>query len=190
MRIISGKFRGKKLIKFNKEGIKPTTDKTRESIFNIVISYLQINEKKKNLPFEDFNVLDIFAGTGALGFEAISRGAKNVTFIEKSPDNLRVLYKNADHLKVNEKVEIIKRSIRKVKKIDGKFDLIFMDPPYQMDLIIKKTLKKILDFKITKKETVIVIEYAKKKKIVIPKDFKIIKKKDYGDSSIALIKLK
>ena len=163
MRIISGKFRGKKLIKFNKEGIKPTTDKTRESIFNIVISYLQINEKKKNLPFEDFNVLDIFAGTGALGFEAISRGAKNVTFIEKSPDNLRVLYKNADHLKVNEKVEIIKRSIRKVKKIEEKFDLILMDPPYQMDLIIKITLKKILNFKIIKNETVFVIEQGKKK---------------------------
>ena len=190
MRIISGKFRGKKLIKFNKQGIKPTTDKTRESIFNIVISYLQINEKKKDLPFEDFNVLDIFAGTGALGFEAISRGAENVTFIEKSRDNLRVLYKNADHLKVNEKIKIIKRSIRKVKKIDGQFDLIFMDPPYQMDLIIKKTLKRILDFKIIKKETVIVIEYAKKKKIDIPKNFEIIKKKDYGNSGLTLIKLK
>ena len=190
MRIISGKFRGKKLIKFNKEGIKPTTDKMRESIFNIVISYLKINEKNNNLFFEKFNVLDIFAGTGALGLEAISRGAENVTFIEKSRDNLRVLYKNIDLLKVSEKVKIIKRSIRKVKKIDGQFDLIFMDPPYQMDLIIKKTLKKILDFKITKKETVIVIEYAKKKKIVIPKDFKIIKKKDYGNSSIALIQLK
>ena len=157
MRIISGKFRGKKLIKFNKQGIKPTTDKTRESIFNIVISYLKINEKNNNLPFEGFNVLDIFAGTGALGLEAISRGAENVTFIEKSRDNLRVLYKNIDLLKVSEKVKIIKRSIRKVKKIDGQFDLIFMDPPYQMDLIIKKTLKKILDFKITKKETVIII---------------------------------
>ena len=190
MRIISGIFRGKKLIKFNKVGIKPTTDKMRESIFNIVISYLKINEKSNNLPFQGFNVLDIFAGTGALGFEAISRGAKKVTFIEKSRDNLRVLYKNVDHLKVNEKVKIIKRSIRKVKKIDGKFDLIFADPPYQMDLILKKTLKKILDFKITKKEAVIIIEYAKKKKIVIPKDFKIIKKKDYGNSSIALIKLK
>ena len=190
MRIISGIFRGKKLIKFNKVGIKPTTDKTRESIFNIIISYLKINEINNNLPLQGFNVLDIFAGTGALGFEAISRGAKNVTFIEKSPDNLRVLYKNADHLKVNEKVEIIKRSIRKVKKIDGKFDLIFMDPPYQMDLIIKKTLKKILDFKITKKEAVIIIEYAKKKKIVIPKEFEIIKEKNYGNSSITLIKLK
>ena len=81
MRIISGKFRGKKLIQFNKEGIKPTTDKTRESIFNIVISYLKINEKNNNLFFEEFNVLDIFAGTGALGLEAISRGAENVTFI-------------------------------------------------------------------------------------------------------------
>ena len=190
MRIISGKFRGKKLIKFNKEGIKPTTDKMRESIFNIVISYLKINEKNNNFFFEKFNVLDIFSGTGALGLEAISRGAENVTFIEKSRDNLRVLYKNIDHLKVSEKVKIIKRSIRKVKKIDGQFDLIFMDPPYQMDLIIEKTLKKILDFKIIKKETVIVIEYAKKKKIVIPKDFKIIKKKDYGNSSLALIKLK
>ena len=65
-----------------------------------------------------------------------------------------------------------------------------MDPPYQMDLIIKKTLKKILDFKIIKKETVIVIEYAKKKKIAIHKNFEIIKKKDYGNSVLALIKLK
>ena len=190
MRIISGKFRGKKLIKFNKEGIKPTTDKMRESIFNIVISYLKINEKNNNIPFEKFNVLDIFAGTGALGLESISRGAENVTFIEKSKDNLRVLYKNIDHLKVSKKVKIIKRSIRMVKKIDGKFDLIFMDPPYQMDLIIKKTLKKILDFKIIKKETLIILEYAKRKKINIPKDFKIIKEKDYGNSSLKLIKLK
>ena len=190
MRIIAGKFRGRKLIKFNKEGIKPTTDKMRESIFNIVISYLKINEKNNNLPFEKFNVLDIFAGTGALGLESISRGAENVTFIEKSKDNLRVLYKNIDHLKVSEKVKIIKRSIRKVKKIDGQFDLIFMDPPYQMDLIIKKTLKKILDFKIIKKETLIILEYAKRKKLNIPKDFKVIKKKDYRNSSLKLIKLK
>ena len=113
MRIISGKFRGRKLIKFNKEGIKPTTDKMRESIFNIVISYLKINEKKNNLPLENFNVLDIFAGTGALGLEAISRGAEKVTFIEKSRDNLRVLYKNTDLLEIKEKVKIIKKSIRK-----------------------------------------------------------------------------
>ena len=65
-----------------------------------------------------------------------------------------------------------------------------MDPPYQMDLIIKKTLKKILDFKIIKKETIIVIEFAKKKQIVVPKNFEIIKKKDYGNSSLTLIKLK
>ena len=190
MRIISGKFRGKKLIKFNKQGIKQTTDKTRESIFNIVISYLQINEKKKDLPFKDFNVIDIFAGTGALGFEAISRGAENVTFIEKSRDNLRVLYKNVDHLKVNENVKIIKRSIRKVKKIEEKFDLIFIDPPYQMNLIIKKTLKKILDFKIIKKKTLIVLEHSNKKKISIPKDFEIIKEKYYGNSGLTLVKLK
>ena len=176
MRIISGKFRSRKLIKFNKEGIKPTSDKMRESIFNIIISYLKINEKNNNLPFEKFSVLDIFSGTGALGLESISRGAENVTFIEKSKDNLRVLYKNIDHLKVSKKVKIIKRSIRMVKKIDGKFDLIFMDPPYQMDLIIKKTL--------------IIIEYAKRKKISIPKDLKVVKKKDYGNSSLKLIKLK
>ena len=189
MRIIAGQFRGRKLIRFNKEAIKPTTDKTRESIFNIIISYIN-NDKKNNMPFEGFNVLDIFAGTGALGFEAISRGAENVTFIEKSRDNLRVLYKNVDHLKVKEKVNIIKRSIRKVKQINGKFDLIFMDPPYQMNLILKKTLKKVLDFKIIKKKTIIVLEHAKKKKIVIPKEFEIIKEKNYGNSSLTLIKLK
>ena len=190
MRIISGNFRGRKLIKFNKDGIKPTTDKMRESIFNIVISYLKVNEKNNNVPLKNFTVLDIFAGTGALGIEAISRGAEKVTFIEKSRDNLNVLYKNIDLLKISEKVKIIKRSIRKVKKINGEFDLIFMDPPYQMDLIIKKTLEKILDFKIIKKETIIVIEFAKKKQIVVPKNFEIIKKKDYGNSSLTLIKLK
>ena len=189
MRIISGKFRSRKLIKFNKEGIKPTSDKMRESIFNIIISYFNF-KNKNNLPLQGLNVLDIFSGTGALGLESISRGAENVTFIEKSKDNLRVLYKNIDHLKVSKKVKIIKRSIRMVKKIDGKFDLIFMDPPYQMDLIIKKTLKKILDFKIIKKETLIILEYAKRKKISIPKDLKVVKKKDYGNSSLKLIKLK
>ena len=151
MRIISGKFRGRKLIKFKKESIKPTKDKTRESIFNIIISYFNF-KNKNNLPLQGLNVLDIFAGTGALGIEAISRGAKNVTFIEKSRDNLRILYKNIDHLKINEKVKVIKRSIKNVKKINEKFDIIFLDPPYQMDLIFKKTLKKILDFKILKKK--------------------------------------
>jgi len=107
MRIISGNFRGRKLIKFNKEGIKPTTDKMRESIFNIVISYLKVNEKNNNVPLKNFTVLDIFAGTGALGIEAISRGAEKVTFIEKSRDNLNVLYKNIDLLKISEKVKII-----------------------------------------------------------------------------------
>ena len=134
MRIISGKFRGRKLIKFKKESIKPTKDKTRESIFIIIISYFNF-KNKNNLPLQGLNVLDIFAGTGALGIEAISRGAKNVTFIEKSRDNLRILYKNIDHLKINEKVKVIKRSIKNVKKINEKFDIIFLDPPYQMDLI-------------------------------------------------------
>ncbi|PPR35518.1 MAG: Ribosomal RNA small subunit methyltransferase D [Alphaproteobacteria bacterium MarineAlpha6_Bin3] len=190
MRIISGKFRGRKLIRFKTENIRPTTDKTRESIFNIIISYLKINEESNLLPFKKFNVLDIFAGTGALGFESISRGAENVTFIEKSKENLNILYKNINLLKVNEKVKIIKRSIRKVKKIDGKFDLIFIDPPYRMNIIQKKTLKKIIEFKILKKKTLIVLEHSRKKKIVIPKDFEVIKEKNYGNSSLTLIKLK
>ena len=189
MRIISGKFRGRKLIKFKKESIKPTKDKTRESIFNIIISYFNF-KNKNNLPLQGLNVLDIFAGTGALGIEAISRGAKNVTFIEKSRDNLRILYKNIDHLKINEKVKVIKRSIKNVKKINEKFDIIFLDPPYQMDLIFKKTLKKILDFKILKKKTLIILEHSKKKKIIIPKVFEIVKEKNYGNSSLTLIKLK
>ena len=79
---------------------------------------------------------------------------------------------------------------KKCKKIEGQFDLIFMDPPYQMDLIIKETLKKVLDFKIIKKKTVIVLEHAKKKKIVIPKEYEIIKEKNYGNSGLILIKLK
>ena len=138
MRIISGKFRGKKLTKFNQKGIKPTTDKIRESVFNIIISYLKINGKNGENQFEGF----------------------------------------------------IKRSIRKVKKIEEKFDLIFIDPPYQMNLIIKKTLKKILDFKIIKKKTLIVLEHSNKKKIPIPKDFEIIKEKYYGNSGLTLVKLK
>tara|TARA_B100000029_G_scaffold476009_1_gene519793 strand:- start:9093 stop:9665 length:573 start_codon:yes stop_codon:yes gene_type:complete len=190
MRIISGKFRGQKLTKFKKVGIRPTTDKTRESIFNVVTSYLQINKKGTDLPFKGFNVLDIFAGTGALGFEAISRGAENVTFIEKSRDNLSVLYKNADHLNVKEKVKIIKKSIKKVKKINEKFDLIFMDPPYELNMMFEETLKKILDFKIIKKNSLLILEHAKKQKIIIPNEFIIIKKKNYGNSGITLIKIK
>ena len=65
-----------------------------------------------------------------------------------------------------------------------------MDPPYQMDIIFKKTLKKILDFKAIKKNSLVILEHARKKKIVIPKEFEIIKEKNYGNSSVTLIKLK
>lgn len=120
MRVISGSARGKKLIAPEGENTRPTTDRVKESIFNIIQRYIPCRA-----------VLDAFAGSGALGIEALSRGTETCTFIETSPEALSILRKNVDGARVSDKCEIIRKDIFDfLNSTNKKFDIIFLDPPY------------------------------------------------------------
>ncbi len=127
MRIVSGKYRGRTLLAFDGDKIRPTADKVRESLFNI----LQI--KVINAKF-----LDLFCGTGAMGIEALSRGAEKVVFNDFSRESLTLLKKNLDKIKVDDEYEIMNfDAVTFLKNATQKFDIIFLDPPYKTELGLK-----------------------------------------------------
>lgn len=132
MRIISGKHRGMKLASFSGEDIRPTADRVKESLFNILGGV------------EGLKVLDLFCGSGNLGIECLSRGAESVHFNDLSKDSLAVLNANLKRLK--EKNYTVTNSDYAVclNSLKGEFDLIFIDPPYRLDIGIK-ALEKIAE---------------------------------------------
>ena len=129
LRIIGGDFKGKRLKSIHGKLIRPTGDRIREAIFNILSTRVA-----------KAVVLDLFAGTGALGIEALSRGAKRVLFVDNGKESLSVLKQNIALCGLAEKTDIIRWNIRQnlngIKSLGQKFDLIFLDPPYNKNLIV------------------------------------------------------
>ena len=126
LRIISGEHRGRLLKTVNGSGTRPTTDRVKESLFNIL---------QARLPGS--SILDLFSGTGNLGLEAMSRGGKSAVFVEKNPAALAVLRENCRALDYMDAVEIIPfdvgKSIPLLSRKGKVFDIVFMDPPYDHD---------------------------------------------------------
>jgi 16S rRNA (guanine966-N2)-methyltransferase len=121
MRIIAGKYKGRQLHSAKDQSIRPTTNKIKEYIFELLGDYVI-----------DAVILDLFCGSGSLGFEALSRGAGTVTFVDNSQDSLRVLRRNIGLLKIEEPIKVIRRDTENfLKKNKQPFDLIFADPPFK-----------------------------------------------------------
>ena len=184
MRIISGKFKGKK-INLPKDNLtKPLRDIIKESIFNILN-----HSNLLKIKLEKANILDLFSGTGSFGLECISRGADKVIFFENYSYTLKILEKNISELEVSNKCEIFDHDsfdiFSKKKILEKKFDVIFIDPPYQeknINLLIENIIKK----KILNKEGVIIIHRHKKDEIKITTKFKILDTRFYGISKIII----
>lgn len=124
MRIISGKFKGRRLVGFDNDNVRPMTDRVKESLFNILS--VQVYEA---------NVLDLYCGTGNLGLEALSREAKAVTFVDKSQRSLNVLKRNLEELDIKEGFKIIKKdAIEFLNKNQEGFDLLLIDPPFPLKI--------------------------------------------------------
>ena len=121
MRIIAGNWRGRKIIAPKGETTRPTADRTRERLFSMLTSRLG--------DFEDLQILDLFSGSGALGFEALSRGAAHCTFVEQDPDAIKALEKNIESLGANADIRI--GSVLHLGQARQAYDLILMDPPYE-----------------------------------------------------------
>lgn len=149
MRVISGKYKSQKIATLKTNDTRPTTDKVRENIFNILGSV-------------DGAVLDLFAGSGALGIEAISRGSNSAVFIDGAQDAVKLIYKNTESIEEN--IEIFrndyKRALKALEKRNKTFDYIFVDPPYNKGLV-KKVLKDIVMYNVLNPEGIVIVESHK-----------------------------
>ncbi|SDE14338.1 16S rRNA (guanine(966)-N(2))-methyltransferase RsmD [Desulfuromonas thiophila] len=129
MRIIAGQARGRQLADFSGRAIRPTSDRVREALFSILLSRLG--------SFEGLRVLDLFAGSGALALESLSRGACEAVLIDAAPAAARLIRQNAARCGLTERCQLVTRSLPEaLMPLQGRrFDLIFIDPPYGQNLL-------------------------------------------------------
>lgn len=181
MRIISGLKKGYKLKAPKGRNTRPTEDRIKESLFNIL----------RNIDEESI-VLDLFAGSGSIGIEFLSRGANKAYFIDKSYLSIKTIEENLQHTNLMEKAEIIKSdSIKSIELLENqniKFDYIFIDPPYGQDLIVK-VLEKIWNKNILNLDGIIIVEHEKGL-VLEEKIFGLIKAdhRNYGGKSLTFYK--
>ena len=176
MRIIAGKWR-RRLIKIpDFEITRPTSDRMRETIFNVLNSHLL----KNNRSIQDMNVADLFAGSGAMGFEALSRGAAYVTFIEQNYQASQIIRQNIQYLQAESQSKLINADIFALKTPSICYDLVFLDPPYEQGLI-QPILMRLKAQEWINSQSLIVIEAKVTDKIIISDDWEI---KDYRTSGI------
>ena len=186
MRIISGKFRGLKLQPPVDFSIRPTSDRLKESLFSILES------NKFNIKIKGSNVIDICSGTGALGIEALSRGAKFIYFIDKDPKAIDVLQKNILKLRIDNRdktyVKIIKEdALKALQDIKIVFDVVLIDPPYNSK-IIEECLIKLKENNLIDLNSYIFAESGKNENINFD-DFDLLDTKIYGKSKLTILRL-
>ncbi|MBM4339436.1 MAG: 16S rRNA (guanine(966)-N(2))-methyltransferase RsmD [Deltaproteobacteria bacterium] len=180
MRIISGTSRGRKLTTPKGHTMRPTSDRVKESIFNILGDEV-----------EGKMVLDLFAGTGNLGIEALSRGAKRTCFVEKANEALRIIKKNLLQCGFSGQAEIfskeVNRAISMFKARNESFDLILMDPPYEKEWV-ERTLVKLNNHNIYHEGSILVIEHSRREPL--PQNtgrWTVMKQRMIGDTIISIL---
>ena len=185
MRIISGKFRGLKLHSPKNIEIRPTSDRLRESLFSI------INSNKYDVNIINANVIDICTGTGALGIEALSRGAKNLYLIDNEQNSLDIVKTNLSKIKsydIESSVYIRKADAKKpFKNINLIFNIVLIDPPYNSS-IIQQCLPLLKEYNLIDKNSLIFAETSKQETISV-ENFKVLDTKFYGKSKLTIMKL-
>ena len=178
MRIISGKYSGRKIITPKGKETRPTTDRFKETLFNIIENSLKIDLKEKN-------ILDLFAGSGSLGLEAISRGAKSCVFLDKSSKAIKVIEYNINNLGLSSSdcINIDVSKIRKFKKdVEDKIDIIFSDPPYSKTDINEIAISNLVKNSWIRRNSYLFLETSIRRPIKDIKDFQIIDDRKIGDS--------
>ena len=180
MRIISGNFKGRKLLTPDDIKTRPLKDLTKESIFNILK-----HSNKFNVEIKNSVILDLFAGVGSFGIECLSNEAKYVTFVENYNGVLPILKKNLSNLKLDKKYEIIEQNIfTGLKLAKSNYDIIFLDPPYK-DKNISELIDKIFEINLLSKSGIIITHRNKNVKDKYSKNFRILEEKTYGISKIS-----
>lgn len=176
MRVISGKYKGLNLKGFDLDGTRPTMDRVKESVFAMI---------QRNL--KNSVCLDLFAGSGSLGIEALSNGAQTCYFIEKQTTTMKVLQENLSKIKE----DVVCRQMDAFEALKSfqnniQFDIIFLDPPYSKNLI-GPVLEKIEEYHLLKEDGRIVCEFEQE---VFTTSFQVLKEKKYGTKKIMILSTK
>ena len=175
MRVITGTARGRKLKEPVGMDIRPTTDNVKEAIFSII-----------QFDIEGRRVLDLFAGTGQLGIEALSRGAAEAVFVEKRMDALRIVRENLALCQLQDKARVHAGDAMTYLRSGEKFDLIFLDPPYGAELL-NQALETIAAFDICRPHGIIVAESAADKVLpVLEAPYRLYREYRYGQIKLTV----
>lgn len=176
MRIIAGEFKGRRLMTPSDDRVRPTTDKVKEAVFSMIAAYMPGS-----------TVVDLFAGTGNMGLEAISRGACKAYFTDIDRRSIAMVKDNVKHCKAEERSVIICADyVSALGKINDKVDVIFLDPPYKPG-IIEDCMNRISDRDIMVSDGIIVAEHSSRDEL--PEEisgFSLMKKRIYGKISISI----
>ncbi len=188
MRIISGKHKNRKIITAQKginiKNLRPSTEKLREAIFNIINSTSHVTEDF----LENANVLDLFCGSGALGLEALSRGAKFATFVDKEPNHISICKNNAAYLNEINNSEFIVSDATRLRPSQRKYNLLFLDPPYHECGLIPGTLEALEKGNWIDDQNIIIIEHGRREKFDLSDRFSVISSRTYGVSMLTICK--
>jgi 16S rRNA (guanine966-N2)-methyltransferase len=179
MRIVAGEFRGRRLHSPKNRNIRPTSDRVREAIFNIIMPHLP-----------DARVLDLFAGTGALGLEALSRGAAQAVFVDENLEAIRLILENVKICGVQDRAEVIHGAVDRVLRrlagqdhMIGKFHVVFLDPPYGKGYV-ESTINYLAH--LTSFNALVVAEHHTKDSLP-PRlgDWALTRERKYGDTKVS-----
>lgn len=178
MRIIAGEAKGRKIVAPEGRETRPTSDRVKESLFNILMNEIG-----------DAKVLDLFAGTGNLGLEAVSRGASQCIFVDNSRDSIKIIHKNIELLKYEDFCEVYDNdaymALNVLHKRNIRFDIIFLDPPYHKN-IIPLCIEKIAGYNILNDGGVIAAEHDIRDELADNiQDMSLCKRSAYGDTVLS-----
>lgn len=153
LRIISGSARGLALAGFSGKDIRPTPDRVREAVFSMIVSRL--------VGFSGLRVLDLFAGSGAMGLEALSRGAEQAVFVDSGSQSWSLIEKNLERCRMQDRSHVMRRNVNQalseLARGKSRFDLVFLDPPYDKGLV-ERTLVELVRSDLLADEALVVAE--------------------------------
>ena len=184
LRIIAGVHRGRKLETAPGNTLRPTAERVREAIFNKLTHGLLTTS---GAPLSDVYVLDVFAGTGALGFEALSRGALRVAFIENDAATARLIKRNAEHLGATNTTTVIRRDATKPGPAREPASLVLMDAPYRSGITVA-ALGALQDGGWIAHGAIVVVEVARDEDIVPSAGFEVVDDRRYGAARIIFLR--
>ena len=178
MKIISGIYKGRNILGFDIAGTRPTQDRVKENLFNII-----------NFDLQNKMVLDLFSGSGNLGIEALSRGAKYAYLVDNNPKAIDIIKKNINNLDISN-IKVIKKdykqALKYLKDNDIKLDIIFLDPPYKTNYI-EESIKLIDEYNLLNKDGLIICESNDLNKIVYSSVYTCKVDKKYSDKYIQIL---